>query len=84
MGLRVIKFRNTSGTNATYLMGKMDRDLEARVYEIKKRLNNFQAMVMLNKAREKGLPRYLQDQELTQLRKYYMNNLVENMALVLT
>ena len=71
MGLRVIKFRNTSGTNATYLMEKMDRDLEARIYEIEKRLNNFQAMVMRNKAR------YSQDQEITQFRKQIQKILYE-------
>ena len=42
-------------------MEKVDRDLEARIYEIEKGLNNFQAMVMRDKAREEGLPRYLQD-----------------------
>ena len=36
----------------------VDRDLEARIYEMEKRLNNFQAMVMRNKAKEEGLPRY--------------------------
>ena len=30
-------------------MEKVDRDLEARIYEMEKRLNNFQAMVMRNK-----------------------------------
>ena len=39
-------------------MEKVDRDLEARIYEMEKRLNNFQAMVMRNKAKEEGLPRY--------------------------
>ena len=39
-------------------MNKLDRDLEARIYEIEKRLNNFQAMVMRDKAKEEGLPRY--------------------------
>ena len=38
---------------------KFDRDLETRIYEIEKCLNNFQAMVMRNKAREEWLPRYL-------------------------
>ena len=39
-------------------MEKADTDLEARINEIEKRLNNFQAMVMREKAREEGLPRY--------------------------
>ena len=37
---------------------KADKDLEARIYEIEKRLNNFQAMVMRDKAKEEGKPRY--------------------------
>ena len=44
-------------------MEKAGKDLEARINEIEKRLNNFQAMVMREKAREEGLPRYLQDQD---------------------
>ena len=39
-------------------MEKLDRDLEARICEIEKCLNNFQAMVMRDKAKEEGLPRY--------------------------
>ena len=42
-------------------MKKVDKDLEARIYEMEKRLNNFQAIVMRDKAREEGLPKYLQD-----------------------
>ena len=41
----------------SYSMKNLDRDLEARIYEIEKRLNNFQAMVMRDKAKEEGLPR---------------------------
>ena len=56
---------NRKGTmneeEGSHPMEKVDRDLEARIYEIEKRLNNFQAMVMREKAREEGLPRYLQD-----------------------
>ena len=39
-------------------MKKVDKDLEARIYKMEKRLNNFQAMVMRDKAKEEGLPRY--------------------------
>ena len=42
-------------------MTKEEKDLEARIFEMEKRLKNFQAMVMRDKAREEGLPRYLQD-----------------------
>lgn len=42
----------------SYPMKHLNRDLEQRIYEIEKRLNNFQAMVMRNKAKEEGLPRY--------------------------
>ena len=56
---------NRKGTmneeEGSHPMEKADKDLEARIYEIEKRLNNFQAMVMRKKAREEGLPRYLQD-----------------------
>ena len=56
---------NRKGTineeEGSHPMEKLDRNQEARVYEIEKRLNNFQAMVMREKAREEGLPRYLQD-----------------------
>ena len=50
-----------TGEKGSRLMEKVDRDLEARIYEIEKRLNNFQAIVMRNKAKEEGLPRYLQE-----------------------
>ena len=50
-----------TGEEESHPMERVDRDLEARIYEIEKRLNNFQAMVMRNKAKEEGLPRYLQD-----------------------
>ena len=56
---------NRKGTRndeeGSHPLEKGDRDLEARIYEIEKRLNNFQAMVMREKPREEGLPRYLQD-----------------------
>ena len=47
-----------TGEEGSHPMEKVDRNLEARIYEIEKRLNNFQAMVMINKANEEGLPRY--------------------------
>ena len=42
----------------SYSLKNLNRDLEVRIYEIEKRLNNFQAMVMRDKAKEEGLPRY--------------------------
>ena len=41
-----------------YPMKRTNRSLEERIYEIEKRLNNFQAMVMRDKAKEEGKPRY--------------------------
>ena len=40
-------------------MTKREEELEKRIFEMEKRLNNFQAMIMRDKAREEGLPRYL-------------------------
>ena len=42
----------------SYPMKHINKNLEQRIYEIEKRLNNFQAMVMRDKAKEEGLPRY--------------------------
>ena len=42
-------------------MTKREEELETRLFEMEKRLNNFQAMIMRTKAREDGLPRYIQD-----------------------
>ena len=42
----------------SYPMKRTNSSLEERIYEIEKRLNNFQAMVMRDKAKEEGLPRY--------------------------
>ena len=54
-----IKQKGTmTGEEGSHPMEKLDRDLEARIYEIEKCLNNFQAMVMRDKAKEEGLPRY--------------------------
>ena len=41
----------------SYPMKHINRSLEQRIYEIEKRLNSFQAMVMRDKARDEGLPR---------------------------
>ena len=38
---------------------KREEELETRIFEMEKRLNNFQAMILRDKAREKGLPIYL-------------------------
>ena len=42
----------------SYPMKYFSSDLKLRIYEIEKRLNNFQAMVMRDKAKEEGLPRF--------------------------
>ena len=41
-------------------MTKREKDLEPRIFEMEKRLNKFQVMIMRDKAREEGLPKYLQ------------------------
>ena len=41
----------------SYPMKRTNRSLEDWIYEIEKRLNNFQAMVMRDKARDEGLQR---------------------------
>ena len=43
-------------------MDNVDKALEARIYEIEKHLNKFQTMVMREKVREEGLPRYIENQ----------------------
>ena len=43
-------------------MDNADKALEARINEIEKRLNMFQTMVMREKVREEGLPRYIENQ----------------------
>ena len=58
---RINRKETMTGEEGSHPMERVDRDLEARIYEIEKRLNNFQAMVMREKAREEGLPRCLQD-----------------------
>ena len=42
----------------SYSMKNSNRDLEVTIFEIEKHLNNFQAMVMRDKAKEEGLPRH--------------------------
>ena len=46
----------TTKVEGNYPMKQLNRDLEQRIYEIEKRLNNFQALVMRDKAKEEGLP----------------------------
>ena len=38
-------------------MKHLHKNMEQKIYEIEKRLNSFQAMVMRDKARDEGLPR---------------------------
>ena len=40
----------------SYPMKRTNRSLEERIYEIEKRLNSFQALVMRDKVRDEGLP----------------------------
>ena len=42
-------------------MDNADKALEARINEIEKRLNMFQAMVMREKVREEGLSRWIEN-----------------------
>ena len=46
----------TEGEGSYPTMKHTNRSLEQRIYEIEKRLSNFQAMVMRGKARDEGLP----------------------------
>ena len=54
---RIKRKETMTEEEGSYSIKSLDRDLEARIYEIEKRLNNFQAMVMRDKAKEEGLPR---------------------------
>ena len=58
---RITRKGNLNEEEGGHPMEKVDKDLEARIYEIEKRLNNFQAMVMRGKVREESLPRYLEN-----------------------
>ena len=55
---RINRKEKMTDVEGSYPMKHLNRDLERRIYEIEKRLNNFQAMVMRDKAKEEGLPRY--------------------------
>ena len=58
---RINRKGNLNGEEGDYPMTKREKDLETRIFEMEKRLNNFQVMIMRDKAREESLPRYLQD-----------------------
>ena len=53
---RIKRKETMTEVEGSYSMKNFNRDLEVRIYEIEKRLNNFQAMVMRDKAKEEGLP----------------------------
>ena len=58
---RINRKGKSSIEEGSHSMDNADKALEARIYEIEKRLNNFQAMVMRGKIREESLPRYLEN-----------------------
>ena len=53
LGEMETKVLNEEGS---YPMRRNNRSLAERIYEIETRLNNFQALVMREKARNEGLP----------------------------
>ena len=58
---RINRKGNLSIEEGSHSMDNADKALEARINEIEKRLNMFQAMVMREKVREGGLPRYIEN-----------------------
>ena len=58
---RINRKGNLSIEEGNHAMDNADKALEARINEIEKRLNMFQAMVMREKVREEGLSRWIEN-----------------------